>query len=92
VIINVVAAENLTLPFKNRMKDVHLKFAVFHVSHSFKQNAFPHFHYYFNHIVYFVFLKSPPFNLVTFKPDGNCTHAGPTAILMDWLAEKLKFT
>ncbi len=53
VIINVVAAENLTLPFKNRMKDVHLKFAVFHVSHSFKQNAFPHFHYYFNHIVFF---------------------------------------
>ncbi|XP_046445822.1 glutamate receptor ionotropic, delta-1-like isoform X1 [Daphnia pulex] len=65
VMINLVAAENLTLPFKNRMKDVHLKFAVF---------------------------QSPPFNLVTFKPDGNCTHSGPTAILIDWLAEKLKFT
>ena len=34
----------------------------------------------------------PPINVLTMGPDGNYTHSGTSALLIDWLSAKLNFT
>ena len=58
VTLNLGDVEILAFPFKTRMEDVHLKFAVFHVQ-SFKQSTLMNFHYYFNGVIFLVSKVSP---------------------------------